>query len=266
MNMKLSRVQKNHFVRHLTFCLIFLLPPLTHAKEVIKVGLAHFPPFIETHGNKVSGLASQMLELINQHQNKYLFQAIPTLPATRHETFRLGRYDMSMFDNLAWGWKGLEVDASDSYLQGGEVYIARSKKGRDQSYFDDLRNRKLIGIQGYHYQFADFNADEAFLKKTFHMQLTKSNLGSIKMLLSKNRGDIAVVSISFLAQYLRDNPGDKKKLLVSKKKDQAYQHSIILRRGIKPTIAEINSILAELKANGKLQKLWKAINPSSVYP
>jgi len=252
-------------VNALVFCLLFLLVPLSFAKEIIRVGVAHFPPFIETRGEKVGGLVAKMLELMNQHQDKYLFQALSTLPTTRHEIFKLGRYDMSMFDNLSWGWKGLDVDASDVYLQGGEVYIARAELGRDESYFQSFKSKALIGIQGYHYQFADFNADEEFLKQTFNMQLTKSNTGSIQMLLSGQRGDIAVVTISFLAKYLKENPQDRAKLLVSRKLDQTYQHSIIIRRGMQPNIDEINTILSELKEGGELSKLWQTIDPSSIY-
>jgi len=252
-------------VRIIALCFLCWVTPQSYSKEVIKVGLAHFPPCIETHGAQVSGLAAQMLELMNQHQDKYQFQAIPTLPATRHEIFNLGRYDMSMFDSLAWGWQELDVDASDVYLRGGEVYIARSEPGRDESYFGDFKDKSIIGIKGYHYKFAGFESDEKFLQQTFNMQLTKSNLGSIKMLLSGNRGDIAVVSISFLAKYLKDNPDDRSKLLVSKKLDQTYQHSIILRRGIKPGIEEINAILKELNESGKLAALWQAIDSASIY-
>jgi len=252
-------------VKALVFCLLFILVPQSFAKEIIRVGVAHFPPFIETRGNEVGGLAAQMLELMNQHQEKYLFQAFPTLPTTRHEIFKLGRYDMSMFDNLSWGWKGLDVDASDVYLQGGEVYIARVEPGRDESYFKSLESKTLIGIQGYHYQFADFNADEVFLKQEFNMQLTKSNIGSIQMLLSGQRGDIAVVTMSFLAKYLKENPQDRAKILVSRKLDQTYLHSIILRRGMQPNIGEINTILTELTESGQLPKLWQTIDPGSIY-
>jgi len=259
-------MKKQLSMKPIIFCLLFLLAAPAYTKETIIVGLAHFPPFIEARSDKVSGLAAKMLDLMNHHQNKYQFQAIPTLPATRHETFRLGRYDMSMFDNIAWGWQDFNVDASDVYLQGGEVYITQAISGRDEAYFTDFKGKTIIGIQGYHYKFAEYNADEEYLKQTFNMQLTKSNLGSIKMLLSGERGDIAVVSMSFLAKYLKDNPSDRNRLLVSRKLDQTYQHSIILRKGIKPTIEEINTILTELTQNGALQKLWKSIDPNSIYP
>jgi len=250
----------------LTFILsLVIIAPSAYAQKVVLVGLAHFPPFIEAREQRIGGLAGDMLELMNQHQDKYDFQGIPTLANTRHKIFGLGRYDMSMFDNLAWGWSGYNVDSSEVFLGGGEVYIARTEPGRDESYFTNFKNKTMIGITGYHYKFADYKSDEAFLSSNFNMQLTKSNIGSITMLLSGNRGDIAVVSKSFLAQYFNKHPQARQQILVSKKIDQAYNHSIIIRKDVSPSIDEINQILKELNQNGKLPKLWSQIAPDSIY-
>ena len=229
-----------------------------YSREKILVGVAHFPPFIVNDGSSVGGLAMDMLDLMNSNQSKYEFVAFPTLPTTRHQIFDLSRYDMSMFDNLDWGWQGRDVDASDIYLHGGEIYITRIAPGKTQSYFDDLKNKKLVGVEGYHYGFADFISDPAYLTKTFNIELTRSNAGSIQMILA-GRGDIAVVTKSYLAMYLNDNPSARDQLLTSTKFDQSYQHRIILRRNIQLTISEINELLATLKSNGKLDVLWSKI-------
>lgn len=245
-------------------CLFTLLTLIfthtSHAREKILVGVAHFPPFIINENGQVGGLVKDMLALMNAEQSDYEFVALPTLANTRHKTFDLGRYDISMFDNLDWGWEGREVDASDIYLRGGEIYITQAKPGRGQDYFNDFKDKKMVGIEGYHYAFAGFNADPEYLEKNFNMELTRSNLGSIQMILSGTRGDIAVVTKSLLAQYLNQHPEDRQKLLLSTKYDQNYEHRIILRRGIKPSIEEINALLAKLKQNGKLDALWSSIN------
>lgn len=246
---------------YLAWPLYFLLmAPLAQAREQILVGLAHFPPFIVNQDKVVGGLAKDMLSLMNAEQSDYEFVALPTLSTTRHKVFDLGRYDMSMFDSLDWGWKGRDVVASDVYLDGGEIYITQAKPGRDQSYFDNFENKTMIGIKGYHYGFAGFNSDPKYLTTKFNMELTPSNLGSIKMVLAGNRGDIAVVTKTYLSMYLREHPDARKKLLISEKFDQTYQHRIILRRNINLTIDEINALLAKLKSSGKLDALWSRIN------
>lgn len=244
----------------LLFLFIILPTPTVHSREQVLVGVAHFPPFIVNEGGVVGGLAMDMLELMNAQQSKYEFVALPTLSTTRHKIFDMGRYDMSMFDHLDWGWKGRDVDASDIYLHGGEIYITQAEPGRGQEYFDSFKNKRMVGIEGYHYGFAGFNSDPAFLIKNFNMELTRSNAGSIQMILAGNRGDIAVVTKSYLAMYLNDHPEDRKKLLLSSKFDQVYKHRIILRRNINLTIQEVNELLKTLKSNGKLQALWEKID------
>jgi ABC-type amino acid transport substrate-binding protein len=77
------------------------------------------------------------------------------------------------------------------------------------------------------------------------MQLTSSNEGSIEMVLD-GRGDVAVVSDAFLNWYLRKNPA-KRKLLISKKVDQHYLHTVIVRKNIKPSVHEINVMLRQFR-------------------
>lgn len=261
----MALLKKQFFSLSITLILIMLfLVNSTHAREKVIVGVAHFPPFIINENGHVGGLVKDMLALMNTEQSDYEFVALPTLANTRHQIFDLGRYDMSMFDNLAWGWDGRAVDASEIYLRGGEIYITQALPGRGQEYFDDFKDKTMIGIEGYHYAFAGFNADPEYLKKHFNMELTRSNLGSIQMILSGSRGDIAVVTRSFLAQYLNDHPEDREKLLLSRKYDQKYEHRIILRKNIKPDIEEINALLANLKSSGKLDNLWETINLDSL--
>jgi len=246
--------------QNILFTLLLLVASSAYSKEVVKVGLAHFPPYIEARETKVTGLAIDMLNLMNQHQDTYEFVPVRTTASTRHREFSAGRHDMSLFDNLSWGWGSLYVEASDEYLNGGEVYIAQAKPGRDESYFTDFKNKKMIGMLGYHYAFADFNAEPEYLRETYHMELTQSNNGSIKMVMAGNRGDIAVVTKAFLFKYLNEHPEDRNKLLISKKLDQEYHFVSIIRKGIKPTVKELNNLLQQLKDNGSLPNLWKTID------
>jgi len=245
--------------QNILLSLLFVVAFNTHSKEVVKVGLAHFPPYIEAREAEVTGLAIDMLNLMNQYQNTYEFVPIRTTASTRHREFAAGRHDMSLFDNLSWGWNNLDVEASNEYLSGGEIYIAQAKPGRDETYFSDFKNKKMIGMLGYHYAFANFNADPEYLRKTFNMELTQSNNGSIKMVIAGNRGDIAVVTKAFLSKYLNEHPEDRNKLLVSQKLDQEYHFVSVIRKGIKPTARELNDLLQQLENNGSLPLLWKTI-------
>ncbi|MNL06627.1 Bacterial extracellular solute-binding protein, family 3 [compost metagenome] len=60
------------------------------------------------------------------------------------------------------------------------------------------------------------------------------------------RGDVAVVSDAFLNWYLQKKPTDKK-LLISKKVDQHYLHTVILRKNVSPTVQEMNALLKQFR-------------------
>ena len=148
------------------------------------------------------------------------------------------------------------MEVSKVYQKGGEVYVALKKIGRDESYFTDFSTKRMIGISGFHYSFAGFNYEEDYLVKNFNMLLTPDNGRNMKLLLS-DRGDIAVVTQTYLQRFLLENPDVSSSLLISKKLDQKYNHTVLLRPGISPSVDEMNEMLHKLKTSGEMNILFK---------
>lgn len=222
----------------------------------VRVGGYQFAPFVEiAPDGSAKGLTLELIDAFNAAQDDYRFVFVPTKPAQRYNEFDAGRFDMLLFENKAWGWQAYPIVSSAPYLSGGERYIAKSLPNRDQSFFDNLADKRLVGIRGYHYRFANFNANPEYLHEAFTIDLIDSNAGSIRMVLS-GRSDIAVVTQSFLHQQLKHNPGLKSQLLISEEYDQRYQHSALIRFGIKPTPTEIDVLIEQLTDRGVLHKLW----------
>lgn len=227
------------------------------AAQTVKVGVVVFPPYIQkdlASGNDM--LRVELLELMNGFQDTYHFKPVVTGTVRRFKDFDLGKYDMSTYDNLAWGWEDRPVDASNVYLRGGEVYVALSRPGRGEEYFTNFADKQMVAMLGYHYGFAGFNADPGYLRQHFQIVFTNDNEASLKLLLL-GRGDVAVVSEAFLADFLARQPEYRARFLVSKKKDQAYAHTLIIRRGIRPTVGELNQLLERMRKAGVLKPLWK---------
>jgi hypothetical protein len=86
--------------------------------------------------------------------------------------------------------------------------------------------------------------------------LTPDNDRNIKLLL-KETGDIAVVTKAYLQRFLLVNPGVKSRLLISDNLDQVYNHAVLLRPGILPSLDEVNAMLDELKKTGGMKKLFE---------
>ncbi|MGK0291122.1 MAG: polar amino acid transport system substrate-binding protein [bacterium] len=245
-------------IKKIIFILLALiLVHTTASAKVIKVGAYYFAPFVEKgKGRELKGLTIDIVKAINSFQKKYQFKIVLTSPRKRYRDLKNKKIDMLIFESISWGWKKQHVHASNVFLKGGEVYVALAKKGRNQNFFSSFRKKKMVGILGYHYGFANFNSNPKFLKKTYNMYLTNSNKSNIRMIL-KNKVDIAVVTKSYLDRFFFQNPQFKKRLLVSKKLDQAYQHTMLIKKGIRPDVKEINKILTKMKRSGELAKIWK---------
>jgi polar amino acid transport system substrate-binding protein len=239
------------------FILLFTSSCFAAEPIAVSVGMYDFAPFVESKGllGEV-GMTLDLVAALNKSQQKYHFNTQLIPPKRRYQSFNDGHYDMIFYESKSWGWQGINVDVSDVYQQGGEVYIALKKQGRDQKYFADYNNKNMIGIYGFHYGFANFNSDEDYLIKEFNMMLTPDNDRNIKLLL-KERGDVAVVTKAYLQRFLLVNPSVKPRLLISDNLDQVYNHTVLLRPGILPNIDEINAMLNDLQKTGEMKKLFE---------
>lgn len=229
-------------------------PSQTYSR-VVKVGVVEFPPYIQIEANgQVKGMIAVLFEFLNSTQKEYYFQPVVTTAMRRHRDFKNETYDLSFFDNIDWGWDKNTVDATNVFMTGKEIYIALKKPERGETYFSDFSQKSMVGMLGYHYGFAGFNSDPNYLRKKFNMQTATSNEGSIKMILFE-RGDIAIVSDAFLNDYLKRHPEDRPKILVSEKVDQKYTHTIIVRKGTRPNVQEMNVLLEKFKQSKQFKDL-----------
>lgn len=213
--------------------------------KIVKVGAYEFPPFVSWQAGVPVGLVVELLKEFNHSQNKYHFQLIETSAKRRYEDLKNKIYDIIFFESIHWGWISFPVNASNVFLVGGEVFITRQTGKKTQSYFDDLFNKTIRGILGYHYGFAHFSTDPQVLKK-WKLELTNSHEGNI-MAVVEERADLAIVTKKYLDIFLKTNPLLKEKILISQKQDQIYRHSVIVRNNAVISVQEINMLLAKIK-------------------
>ncbi|MGE5504418.1 MAG: substrate-binding periplasmic protein [Actinomycetota bacterium] len=245
-------------VRVLLAALLLTWAGMARAAEVVRVAGYDFPPFVETEGGRPHGLALDMIDALNAAQDKYRFTFQSVAARRRYADLQDGRFDLMLFESPEWEWaeKNLPVDFSNVFLRGGEVYIAQAQPGRGQDYFSSLAGKKMVGILGFHYGFANFNADPDLLARDYGAKLVSSHRSSIEMVLA-GRGDVAVVTDSYLWAYLNANPQARAKLLVSDRYDQIYHHRALVRRGGPIDVATVNRLLADMQRDGRLDAIWK---------
>ena len=223
-----------------------------HAGEVVRVGAYLFPPFVEQTG----GLTADLVQAMNAFQKDYTFQLVNTSSNRRYRDMANGSFSMILFENIKWGWDPSTVQASKVFLKGdGEVFVARSQPGRGQEYFSNQADKQILGVTGYHYGFANFDADPQRLMQRFKISFNPDNAVSLRNLLAE-RGDIAVITRSYLQSYLDKEPQTAQLLLVSDQLDQAYAHTALVKKNTKPSARELDVLFEKMESAGALKPLW----------
>ncbi|WP_085577929.1 MULTISPECIES: ABC transporter substrate-binding protein [unclassified Pseudomonas] len=226
------------------------------AAQLVRVGAAHFPPYtIRPENGADTGLLPQLVEALNRLQGDYQFVLVPTSIPRRFGDFEQGRIDMAIFENPEWGWKDIPHTSVDMGLEDAEIFVAQQAPGRQQSYFADLGGKRLALYSGYHYEFANFNADPKYLAQNYNATLTYSHDSNLLMVL-RGRADIALVTRSYLSDYLLRNEKVRGELLVSQRIDQIYHHYAILRPVAPITGETFGKLLQGLRDNGQMLKIF----------
>lgn len=232
-----------------------LSPPVAALQEV-HIGGAHFPPYvIKPEQEDASGLLPELIVALNAAQPDYRFVMVPTAISRRFRDFQQGRIDMAVFENPGWGWEGIEGARIDMGLEDAEIYVAQAKEGRDEHYFDQLKDKRLALYSGYHYGFAQFNSDPAYLNREFTTTSTYSHDSNLMMVL-RDRVDVALVTRSYFGAYLEAHPGERPRFLPSKRVDQTYRHYALLRPQAPIDAATFAALLDRLRQNGELERIF----------
>jgi ABC-type amino acid transport substrate-binding protein len=228
----------------------------SQAAQQVRVGAAHFPPYtVRPESGADTGLLPQLVEALNQLQTDYQFVLVPTSIPRRFNDFKEGRVDMAIFENPEWGWKDIPHTDVDMGLEDAEIFVAQKQPGRDENYFKDLASKRLALYSGYHYEFANFNADPKFLADTYNATLTYSHDSNLLMVL-RGRADIALVTRSYLSDYLLRNEKVGEQLLVSQRIDQVYHHYALIRPEAPITGEAFGKLLQGLRSNGQMLKIF----------
>lgn len=226
------------------------------AEQVVHVAGVHFPPYvIKPEQPPAQGLLPLLLEALNQAQGEFRFVLLPSSVPRRFQDFEKGRLDLAIFENPAWGWQAIAHDAVDMGLEDAEVFVARAEAGREQDYFERLDGKRLALYSGYHYAFADFNSEPAFLKKAFNATLTYSHDSNLLMVL-RRRADVALVTRSYIGDFLERHPEYAAKLLISERIDQLYRHHVLVRPGSPIGAGQVDELLELLRSNGRLAEIF----------
>lgn len=238
---------------------IMLATAPVYANETeITLGVYHFPPIASVdNSGEATGLLGDLLHELEQAHPTVSFRIFHTSPKRRYLDFDAGLYDVIFFESPDWGWTEKEVDITRPILADEELYVALKKPGRDSSFFDDLRQRSIVAISGYHYGFAGHETDNAVLEQKFDIEFSDSHSRNLNLIKADRPSvaEVAIVSYSYLQQHLARHPEDWDRLLISDEPDQRYQLSIIARKRGAASADQMLQMLAPLVESGRYRQL-----------
>lgn len=221
----------------------------------IKVASVHFPPYV-FEDEPGRGLLPQLLEGLNRQQRDYRFVARSTSLARRFGDLRDGQIDLAVFENPDWGWQGIAAARLEMGLEDAELFVAQAKPGRDQSFFQPLKGKRLALFKGYHYGFSGFANDPSLLRQHYNAELTYSH-DSILGLVLRGRADIGLLTRSWLKERQLREPILQEQLLVGEQVDQTYRHYMLLRPQASITPDQLQALLEQMRHRGELQRIFE---------
>ncbi|WP_213876562.1 amino acid ABC transporter substrate-binding protein [Pseudomonas sp. dw_358] len=227
------------------------------AAQEVRIGAAYFPPYVsKPEEGAQSGLLPEMVQALNKVQQQYHFVMVPTSLARRFRDFQQDRVDVAIFENPDWGWQDIPHVNVDLGLEDAEVFVAHRATGRDQSYFRNLEGKRLALFSGYHYAFAGFDADPRYLAQHFNATLTYSHDSNLTLVL-RDRADIALITRSYLSDFLARNPDSASQLLISERVDQIYHHFALLQPKGPISAEAFSQYLGMLRENGDMARIFQ---------
>lgn len=195
---------------------------------LVKVGGYEFSPFVEKEGKE--GFVKDLISKLNSSQKKYHFEFVLTSANRRYRDFKTQKFDIILFEDEAWSWKKMDVryERTPVLGSGAELIVALKEPSRDQRYFDNLENKRVEVVLGYHYQLNDMSAESTQLMAKGISQ-GRSNIDNLSDLLAK-KIDVTFVNSLMMSRYLSKNKELKDKFLVGNKQD----HHFVLRGLVHP--------------------------------
>ncbi|WP_227537951.1 hypothetical protein [Marinobacter vulgaris] len=255
--MKVRRLLKTAF---LFPCMSVVLGfPVSAVSETeIAVGVYHFPPVATVRDQgRADGLLGELLTELETNEQAISFRVVHTSPQRRYLDFEAGLYDVIFFQSLDWGWDSQPVTATRPVLADEEVYVALDKPGRDQRFFDNIADRNIVAISGYHYGFAGLSTDNAALQERFAIEFSHSHGRNLNLIKADRPSvaEVAIVSRSYLQMYMEQNPGDRDRFLVSDVADQRYLLHILARENGPISAESLEQMLLPLIESGRYQQM-----------
>lgn len=242
----------------LFFTTTFFTSLIAHSNpiDITVAGTVNQPPYVLKEGG---GLSQDICDALNEIQGEYRFTFQP-LPSTRaRDQINRGQIDMIAMANIAWSYDQQVVSHSTNLLYVEDKFFALHRVAHDQSYFDKVGQEPTVVVNGFRYNFLNFESDQSTLRQQYNTSTVNDELGVMKMILNQY-ANIGVLSSISLRYHQSLYPAQAKELLISDKSDSQYYRHFLINKHAPISIDRFNNLIQQLSRSGKLQQVFARYN------
>lgn len=222
---------------------------------VVTVGGYPFEPFVEGD----AGITPAFIALLNERQSDYEFRFLPVPARRRYELLDRAVIDAVFFEMPAWGWRETHADRIEvtaPILRGAELFVALEGSPLGDQLFELSPHRSVALTLGYHYAFADFNADQAHIRSLVTATFAERVSQTLRYL-ETGTVEVGVLSNIFLLREFQRRPALKGRLKVADHIDHEYALPLMVRRGGPVPRDTLAAMLRAMTADGSLKAFFK---------
>lgn len=237
-------------------CLSFSSLSYSYAQQIerteVIVGMGARPPFLDIYGK--TGAGPEILQAMNLVQDKFSFKHKIVATKRKQQSFQELWVDISMWDNLNWGWQGFQVSATLPIIEANDIFITK-KSNNSTQLFANLEQQKIVIVNGYHYHFLGYETDVNKINERFNVIQVRTEEAAIKMVQS-GRATIGVVSDSSYHWFIKRNNLGNNVFDKAPFVDANYTRHFVVPKSSPVSVEEINTILKEADKKGLLAPIY----------
>ena len=258
-----DRSGRNVFVKVWAFCVVMLMFGTTPAKAqdpvTIKVGVYEYGVVYYFEDGKQHGIAPILINLLNDLQDDYRFQLAETSSRRRYRALSSGEIDLVLLESSQWEWQELDVSFSDRIVTERDVYLTSSSRLDAQSLFADVTAHRILCVLGFHYGFAEFNANPQYLRDNFDVLLRYNEKDVLNGVLT-DEAPIGIVSAGFLGRQFVADSRMRDRVVIADEPDGVYDLVSVLSNKSAISLERLNQLIAQLRENGEVDRLWQQLH------
>jgi ABC-type amino acid transport substrate-binding protein len=258
-----TRSRWNAILAFLTLVVVPLAfgPVPAHAKDPIpvRVGAYEYGVVYFFEDGEQKGFVPALITLLNGVQDDYHFELAETSSRRRYQALENGEVDLVLLESAQWDWPDYDVLFSNPIVREKDLYLALSNRADAQELLSDVTAHRMLCVLGFHYGFANYNADPEYLRDNFNVSL-HYNEGEVLAGLFAGEAPIAIVSAGFLARQLVSDPRLRDRVVIADQPDAAYDLVSVLSKDSAISLDAFNALIAELLATGEVERLWQQLH------